>query len=96
MRSYIPLKINEMSRENVNDDQIRWEFLKYGVRKFSLIFSKILTKELKEELRILENKWELDEQNLKCFENEDYLRRKLRLEEIYAIEIYVFEVLFKS
>ena len=34
-------------------------------------------------MRILENKLKLYEQNLKCFENEDYLRCKLRLEEIY-------------
>ena len=28
------LKINEMIHENINDDQIRWEFLKYETRKF--------------------------------------------------------------
>ena len=83
MRNYIHLKINEMNHENINNDQIRWEFLKYEERKFSRKFSKILAKELREELQILENKLKLYEQNLKCFENEDYLRCKLRLEEIY-------------
>ena len=29
MRDYIHLKINEMNHENINDDQIRREFLKY-------------------------------------------------------------------
>ena len=72
-----------MNRENINDDQIRWEFLKYKVRKFSRKFSKTLAKELREKLRILENKLKLYKQNSKCFENEDYLRYKLRFEEIY-------------
>ena len=35
MRNYIHLKINEMNHENINYDQIRWEFLKYEVRKIS-------------------------------------------------------------
>ena len=75
MRNYVHLKINEMNYENINDDQIPWEFLKYKMRKFSRKFSKILAKELREELRILENKLKLYEQNLKCFENDDYLRK---------------------
>ena len=56
------------------------------MRKFSRKFSKILAKELGEELRILENKLKLHEKSLKCFENEDYLRCKLRLKEIYKIK----------
>ena len=75
-----------MNHENINDDQIRWEFLKYEVRKFSRRFSKTLAKELEEELQILQNKLKLYEHNLKCFENEDYLRCKVRLEEIYEIK----------
>ena len=86
MRNYIHLKINEMNHENINDDQIRWEFLKYEVRKFSRRFSKTLAKELGEELQVLQNKLKLYEHNLKCFENEDYLRCKVRLEEIYEIK----------
>ena len=86
MRNYINLKINEMNHENINDDQIRWEFLKYEVKKFSGKFSKILAKKLREEFRVLENKLKLHEQNLKCFENEDYSRCKLRLEEMYEIK----------
>ena len=86
MRNYIHLKTNEMNHENINDDQIRWEFLKYKVRKFSRRFSKTLAKELGEELQILQNKLKLYEHNLKCFENEDYLRCKVRLEEIYEIK----------
>ena len=37
-------------------------------------------------MQIFENKLKLCEQNLKCFVNEDYLRRKLRVEEIYEVK----------
>ena len=73
MRNYVHIKINEMVHANINDDQIWWEILK-------------LAKELIGELQILENKLKLSEQNLKRFENKDYLRCKLRLEEIYEIK----------
>ena len=49
--------------------------------KFSIKFSKTLAKELRAWLQSLENKRKLDEQNLECFENEDHLRSKLRIEE---------------
>ena len=49
--------------------------------KFSIKFSKTLAKELRAWLQSLENKRKLDEQNLECFENEDHLRPKLRIEE---------------
>ena len=71
-----------MSHENINGDQIRWDFFKYRLRKFSRIFSKTLGKDLGEELGIHKSKLKLHEQNLKCFENEDYLRCKLRLKKI--------------
>ena len=45
-----------MNHENINDDQIRCEFLKYEVKKFSKRFSKTLAKQLREELRIYEKK----------------------------------------
>ena len=69
MRNYVHIKINEMVHANINDDQIWWEILK-------------LAKELIGELQILENKLKLSEQNLKRFENKDYLRCKLRLEAV--------------
>ena len=87
MRNYIHVKINEMNHENINDNQIWREFLKYEGRKFPRKFCKTLTKELREELRIFENKLMLYERNLECcLENEDYLRCKLRLEEIYEMK----------
>ena len=48
-----------MSHENINDDQIRWNFFKYRLRKFSRIFSKTLGKDLGEELGIHKSKLKL-------------------------------------
>ena len=45
-----------MNHENINDDQIRCEFLKYEMKKISKRFSKTLAKQLREELRIYEQK----------------------------------------
>ena len=56
------------------------------MRKFSRAFSKTLVKVLREELQILESKLKLHEQILKCSENEDHLRCKLKLKEIYEIK----------
>ena len=89
MRNYIHLKINEINHENINDNQIRWKFFQYKVRNFSKKNSKIFAKELRKELRILKNKLKLYEKNLKCFENEDYLRSKVRIEEIREIKANV-------
>ena len=71
MRNYIHLKTNELNHENINGNQIWWEFLINRVT------------------REVGNPWKqlnFYEQNLKCAENEDYLRCKLRLEEIYKIK----------
>ena len=61
IRNCIYLKIYQINHENINDDQIRWKFLKYKVRKFSRKLFKTLIKELRQQLRILENKLKLYE-----------------------------------
>ena len=45
-----------------------------------------MTKEIKEELQILENKLKLDEEILKCLKNEDYFICKLKLEEMNEVK----------
>ena len=71
MRNYIHLKSHELNHEHINGNQIWWEFL------------------IKRVTREVGNPWKqlkFYERNLKCVENEDYLRCKLRLEEIYKIK----------
>ena len=46
----------EKMKENILDDQVRWEYLKYEVRKFSIKFSKVQAKKLRLESVSLEKK----------------------------------------
>ena len=36
--------LNELLNENILDNQVIWEYLKYNIRKFTIKFSKELTK----------------------------------------------------
>ena len=40
MKEHISTCLNLLEKENILDDQVRWEYLKYEVRKFSIKFSK--------------------------------------------------------
>ena len=40
MKEHISTCFNILEKENILDDQVRWEYLKYEVRKFSIKFSK--------------------------------------------------------
>ena len=44
MKEHISTCLNLLEKESILDDQVRWEYLKYVVRKFSLKFSKALGK----------------------------------------------------
>ena len=64
--------------------QAQWEFLKYEIRKFSMVFSKKKSKEKRENLARLEGKLKELEQNLNCDENlEQYGIYKNELNDIY-------------
>ena len=44
MKEPISTCLNLVEKENILDDQVRWEYLKYKVRKFSIKFSKAQAK----------------------------------------------------
>ena len=46
MKEKIPTYLNLPEKENILDDQVRWEYLKYKVRKFPLNFQKRKQKNL--------------------------------------------------
>ena len=54
MKEYISTCLNLLEKENILDDQVRWEYLKYEVRKFSIKFSKAQAKKLRLEKVLLE------------------------------------------
>ena len=84
MKIYIKDILENMDKENIVDEQLRWEFLKYEIRKFSIIFSKNLAKIKKIETSSLESKLKLLETTEKFDSNSEYIECKNKLEQIYT------------
>ena len=84
MKIYIKDILENMDKENIIDEQLRWEFLKYEIRKFSIIFSKNLAKIKKIETSSLESKLKLLETTEKFDSNSEYIECKNKLEQIYT------------
>ena len=77
MKEHISSCINLLEQ----DDQVRWAYLKYEVRKFSIKFSKAQTKKLRLERVFLERKLKKLESNMN--NNEEYNDCKTQLKQIY-------------
>ena len=60
-----------MSAEQITDEQLCWEYIKYEIRKFSILLSKENAKKTRAETVTLENKLKELEQNpdLDCRNN---------------------------
>ena len=76
-----------MEIEGINYLQVRWEFLKYEIRKFSIEFSKLQTQNTKKEKMFLENKLTKLENNTNCKENLEYIDCRNKLDKIYEQKI---------
>ena len=63
MKIHISDILNFLHKENIVDDQVIWEYLKYKIRKFTIQYSKRLAKALRNETECLEGKLKLLEQN---------------------------------
>ena len=48
MKKFISYTLNELFNENILDDQVKWEYLKYNIRKGTIKFSKELAKKHKQ------------------------------------------------
>ena len=44
MKKFISDTLNELFNENILDDQVKWKYLKYNIRKYTINFSKKLAK----------------------------------------------------
>ena len=62
MKKYISDTLSELFNENILDDQVKWEYLIYNIRKYTINFSKKLAKNSNKKIVDLEAK-------LKHFEN---------------------------
>ena len=86
MKNHIATTTIFLNVENKFDGEIRWEFLKYEIRKSSIYFFVSEAKKRNKEMNTLENK--TFEGNLTNNEgNEDYLKSKRDLNYIYDQKI---------
>ena len=84
MKKHILDTINKSEQENQFNEQMKWDFLKYEIRKFTRGFSKQYAKEQRQERENLEQKLNFFEANCQNFEeNYDYLECKNKLNDIY-------------
>ena len=56
MKKFISDTLNELFNENILDDQVKWEYLKYNIRKYTINFSKKLAKNTNKKIVDLETK----------------------------------------
>ena len=84
MKEHISTCLNLLEKENILDDQVRWEYLKYEVRKYSIKLSKPQAKKLRLERVLLEKKLKDLESNMN--NHEEYNDCKTQLEQIYKIK----------
>ena len=74
-------------QDKTTDKHLRWEFLKYEIRKFTINYSKKLVKEENKDRNLWENELKKQGKNRNNFQaNEYYLECKQKL--IY-VKIYI-------
>ena len=56
MKKFFSDTLNELFNENILDDQVKWEYLKYNIRKYTINFSKKLAKNTNKKIVDLETK----------------------------------------
>ena len=88
MKNHINATLKCLDEENIIDEQLRWEYLKYEIRKFTVQFSKENAKKMKLERVCLENRIKHLESDLKNQNgNEEYDECKNKLEQIYQEKV---------
>ena len=87
MKFHIKSTLETLEIEGIRDPQVRWEFLKYEIRKFSIEFSKLQAQNTKKEKMFLENKLKKLENNTNCMENLEYIDCRNKLDKIYEQKI---------
>ena len=56
MKKFRSDTLNELFNENILDDQVKWEYLKYNVRNYTINFSKKLARNTNKKIVDLETK----------------------------------------
>ena len=84
MKKFISDTLNELFNENILDDQVKWEYLKYNIRKYTINFSKKLAKNTNKKIVDLETKLKHFEKDYENYvDHIDYKVCKQPLDAIY-------------
>ena len=76
--------LNELSNENILDDQVKWKYLKYHIRKYTINFSKKLAKNTNKKITDLKAKLKHFEKHYENYvDNIDYKVFRQQLDAIY-------------
>ena len=77
MKNQILETLRMLNQDKITDKHLRWEFLKYEIRKFTMNFSKNLVKKKNKGRNFLEKELNRLEKNLTNFQiNQHYLECK--------------------
>ena len=76
-----------LDKENLRDDQARWEYIKYEIRKFSIKLSKLLSNKTKTEALLLKKTLKLLECTANYLDNSEYISCKSKLDQFYEEKV---------
>ena len=83
LKNHLKLIQKTILKENITDEQVIWEYIKYAIRKFAIEFSKQYAKDKRTKTFILENRLKQLEAIPNFQFDNDYLKCKNNLEQIY-------------
>ena len=89
MKFHIKRTLKTLEIEGNRDPQVRWEFLKYEIRTFSLEFARLQAQNTKNEKFLLENKLIKLENNTNYTENWKYIDCRNKLDKIYEQKLTI-------
>ena len=87
MKTLIKNVLNNLNQNNIVDPKLRWEYLKYEIRKFPIHFSNDIAQNTKIERMYLENKLETLETRPDFIDNPEYTETNEKLDKIYQEKI---------
>ena len=88
IKEHVLLTIKMLDNDDLRVEQVRWEHLKYKIRKFTIRFSKNLAKKVRKETQSLEKKVKHFESSVTNYHNNlRYIEYKERLNTIYSKKV---------
>ena len=77
----------KLDSEQIKDNQVRWEYLKFRIRDQTIAFSKVLSANKRKEIFSLDCKLLSLEKELEFRESETYISTKKELDNIYNLKV---------